>query len=64
MAMKSEGVGSRAPVPPAGAGRGAVRSLMVWQVLSSLLLLAMAAGSTCTWSSRAVSTQRWASSSS
>ena len=42
MAMKSEGVGSRAPVPTAGAGRGAVRSLMVWQVLSSLLLLAMA----------------------
>jgi hypothetical protein len=40
MAMKSEGVGSRVPVSAAGGG-GALRSLMAWQVLSALLLLAM-----------------------
>ena len=37
MAMKSQGIGSR--VPAAGTR---VRSVMVWQVLSALLLLAMA----------------------
>jgi hypothetical protein len=37
MAMKSQGIGSR--VPATGTG---VRSVMVWQVLSALLLLAMA----------------------
>jgi hypothetical protein len=42
MAMKSEGVGSRAPVPAAGAGGGVLRSVMLWQVLSALFLLAMA----------------------
>jgi hypothetical protein len=38
MAMKSQGIGSRAPVS-AGPGAGSVR---VWQGLSALLLLAMA----------------------
>jgi hypothetical protein len=36
--MKSEGVGSRLPVAAAGHG---VRSVIAWQVLSALLLLAM-----------------------
>jgi hypothetical protein len=40
MAMKSQGIGSRVPAPTAG--RGGLRSVMVWQVLSALLLLAMA----------------------
>jgi hypothetical protein len=40
MAM-NEGVGSRAPVSTAGGGRGALRSVFAWQVLSALLLLAM-----------------------
>ena len=43
MAMKSEGVGSRVPVPAAGAGHGALRSIIAWQVLSALLLLTMGA---------------------
>jgi hypothetical protein len=43
MAMKSEGVGSRVPVSAAGAGHGALRSVMAWQVLSALLLLTMGA---------------------
>ena len=43
MAMKSEGVGSGAPISAAGTGHGATRSVMAWQVLSALLLLAMGA---------------------
>jgi hypothetical protein len=43
MAMKSEGIGSRAPISAAGAGPGALRSLLAWQVLSALLLLTMGA---------------------
>ena len=39
--MKSDGVGSRVPVSAAGAGRGALRSLIVWRVLSVLFLLTM-----------------------
>jgi hypothetical protein len=38
--MKSEGVGSRVPAP--AAGHGGLRSVIGWQVLSALLLLAMA----------------------
>jgi hypothetical protein len=38
--MTSKGVGSRVPASTAGAGSG-VRSIMAWQVLSALLLLAM-----------------------
>jgi hypothetical protein len=41
MAMKSEGGGSRVPVSTARAGHGALRSVIAWQVLSALLLLAM-----------------------
>jgi hypothetical protein len=41
MAMKSEGAGSRVPVSTAGAGHGVLRSVIVWQVLSALLLLTM-----------------------
>ena len=41
--MKSEGVGSRVGVPAAGAGQGALRSAIAWQVLSALLLLTMGA---------------------
>jgi hypothetical protein len=37
----NEGVGSRVPVSTAGGGRGALRSVFAWQVLSALLLLAM-----------------------
>ncbi|HST64630.1 MAG TPA: hypothetical protein VLM05_05530 [Mycobacteriales bacterium] len=36
MAMKSQGIGTRRPAP------AGVRSVMVWQVLSALLLLVMA----------------------
>jgi hypothetical protein len=43
MAMKSEGVGSRASVSAAGTGHRAQRSVIAWQVLSALLLLTMAA---------------------
>jgi hypothetical protein len=43
MALKSEGVGSRVPAHAAGAGRGALRSVVAWQVLSALLLLTMGA---------------------
>jgi hypothetical protein len=43
MAMKSEGAGSRVPVSAAGAGHGARRSVIAWQVLSALLLLIMGA---------------------
>ena len=43
MAMKSEGVGSRASVSASGTGHGALRSVIAWQVLSALLLLTMAA---------------------
>jgi hypothetical protein len=39
--MKPERVGSRAPVSAAGASHRALRSVMVWQVLSALLLLTM-----------------------
>jgi hypothetical protein len=39
--MKPERVGHRVPVPAAGAGHRAPRSLILWQVLSSLLLLTM-----------------------
>jgi hypothetical protein len=42
MAMKSEGLGSRVRVPAAGAGHGALRSTMAWQLLSAAFLLAMA----------------------
>jgi hypothetical protein len=41
--MKSEGVGSRVPGSAAGAGHGALRSVIAWQVLSALLLLTMSA---------------------
>lgn len=41
--MKSEGVGSRAPVPATGARHAAPRSVIAWQVLSALLLLTMGA---------------------
>ena len=41
--MKSEGIGSRAPISAAGAGPGALRSPLAWQVLSALLLLTMGA---------------------
>ncbi len=40
MAMKSQGIGSRVPAPAAGAG--GLRSVIAWQVLSALFLLAMA----------------------
>jgi hypothetical protein len=40
--MKPERVGSGVPVSAAGAGHRAPRSVMVWQVLSALFLLAMA----------------------
>ncbi len=43
MAMKSEGIGSSVPVSAAGTGRGTLRSVIAWQVLSALLLLTMAA---------------------
>jgi hypothetical protein len=43
MAMRSERLGSRVPVSAAGAGRGAPRSVVAWQVLSALFLLAMGA---------------------
>jgi hypothetical protein len=43
MAMKSEGVGSSAPVSAGGAGHGPLRSVIAWQVLSALLLLTMGA---------------------
>ena len=42
MATKSEGTGSRDPATADGVGRGGQRSPIVWQVLSALLLLAMA----------------------
>jgi hypothetical protein len=42
MATKSEGTGSRDPATADGVGRRGQRSPIVWQVLSSLLLLAMA----------------------
>lgn len=42
MAMKPERVGSRVPGSAAGAGHRALRSVIVWQVFSALLLLAMA----------------------
>jgi hypothetical protein len=41
MAMKPERGGSRVPVSAAGAGHRALRSVIVWQVLSALLLLTM-----------------------
>jgi hypothetical protein len=41
MAMKPERVGSRVPVSAAGAGHRGLRSVIVWQVLSALLLLIM-----------------------
>jgi hypothetical protein len=41
--MKPEGAGSRVPVSAAGAGHGALRSVIAWQVLSALFLLAMGA---------------------
>ena len=41
--MKSQGVGSRGRASAAGAGHGALRSVIAWQVLSALLLLAMGA---------------------
>jgi hypothetical protein len=40
--MKPERVGSSVPVSAAGAGHRALRSVIVWQVLSALLLLTMA----------------------
>ena len=40
--MKRERVGSSVPVSGAGAGHGALRSVIVWRVLSVLFLLAMA----------------------
>lgn len=44
MAMKSERVGSRIPAhAAAGTGRGGPRSVLAWQLLSALFLLAMAA---------------------
>ena len=39
--MKPERVGSSAPVSATGAGHRALRSVIVWQVLSAVLLLAM-----------------------
>ena len=39
--MKSERVGSGVPVSAPGAGHGALRSVIVWQVLGALLLLTM-----------------------
>jgi hypothetical protein len=39
--MKSEGAGSRAPGSAAGAGHRALRSVIVWRVLSVLFLLTM-----------------------
>ena len=39
--MKPERGGSRVPVSAAGAGHRALRSVIVWQVLSALLLLTM-----------------------
>jgi hypothetical protein len=41
--MKPERVGSGAPVSAAGARHRALRSVIVWQVLSALLLLTMGA---------------------
>jgi len=41
MAMKPERVGSRVPGSAAGAGHSVLRSVIVWQVLSALLLLTM-----------------------
>src|SRR4051794_41703743 len=43
MAMRSERLGSRVPVSAAGVGRDAPRSVIAWQVLSALFLLAMGA---------------------
>jgi hypothetical protein len=39
--MKPERAGSRVPVSAGGAGHRALRSVIVWQVLSALLLLTM-----------------------
>jgi hypothetical protein len=41
MAMESEGASWRAPATAGGAGHSARRSLIVWQTLSAILLLAM-----------------------
>jgi hypothetical protein len=41
MAMKSEGAGWRDAAMARGAGHGRQRSLIVWQTLSAILLLAM-----------------------
>ena len=41
--MKPEGAGSRVPGSAAGAGSRALRSVIVWQVLSVLFLLTMGA---------------------
>src|SRR3954451_14403564 len=41
MAKKPERVGSRVPVSAAAAGHRGLRSVIVWQVLSALLLLIM-----------------------
>jgi len=43
MAMKSQRVGSHVRVPATGANRGALRSVMGWQVLGALFLLTMGA---------------------
>ncbi|MFL6129069.1 MAG: hypothetical protein ACJ73E_08380 [Mycobacteriales bacterium] len=43
MAVKPEGAGSRVPVTAGGAGHGGRRSVVGWQALSVLFLLAMGA---------------------
>jgi len=43
MAVKPEGASSRAPAAAGGAGHGGRRSVIAWQVLSALFLLAMGA---------------------